>query len=828
MKKKFLLTTFLLMSGMLVAGSHPITAEPFAPTKVLFNQKEGVTYPEIGATDPNSPLGSRWNQGSYGFQRLDDYRNAVTGQSGWGLRCDYGDKTFNRSDFEIELDLTDWAAADALVLIYGEWGTYISEGGAKMGMDILKSPLPERPHDYLITLNTGGAGGMSHNESLEGWTNNDEAPWLDSYSGVIVTAEDDILNISFKENGENVDFKINDFTLSMPKSVVFAQLDETFHLGFGTGMNSGVRNFILNHAWDGEDRAYYNEETGAYWTTKKAIEGFVSEVASADLTSTTDFLNLYTKTDEIHIDSLYSYDKNYLNGPFQKAIDDLTNKAFEKFGNKTFIDLYQHYANALGELTGDLTDEKVLGEALEKVNTINTIKAKLATLELTEEDKQQVATIDEKFNADNQKVQTACKTIYSEQVNHVIELMNNATTFDQVKEAEIAYSTISTTYRDYMDPSELEQLEANLATAREAFVTKFGAINSESGFATGEDLRVVDNGSSISAIAWGSSSTADANGSGLMYTKEKLDVAKFSATYNVSNFREYAIGFMAEPEYFSAADDASVQEHKGLVFLLKQKNATTASAEAYLIDGTCNRFFDGRIGVNMQFDIPATGEINLEFNIEQVNNAGIYDNYFTFKFNGQSFNSPMLKSAQLLGAFEDLKGYFFIGSQNASNDNPFEFTLNKINGKDLSNESLAADVNYSPVLSGSEFNYKIDSNKNLVIGINPMLKTLKTVEVDGTKLDSKQYTYTRNSTLTLKSSYLNTLTEGDHEIKVTTDGGSCTAKLKIEKEGTGPVDPEEPEEPTGGCGGSVAIASSTIGALALLATGIVLKKKKQK
>ena len=83
-----------------------------------------------------------------------------------------------------------------------------------------------------------------------------------------------------------------------------------------------------------------------------------------------------------------------------------------------------------------------------------------------------------------------------------------------------------------MDETALATLEANLATARNAFVEKYATVSSDSGFVSGDDIRVVETEDTIGFTSWGSVATESEKGSGLLYTREALDVIDFSIDYS--------------------------------------------------------------------------------------------------------------------------------------------------------------------------------------------------------------------------------------------------------------------------------------------------------
>lgn len=808
---------------------------------------ETIEWPAVGTTDPASCMSSIWNGSAFGFKRLDDRRVAVTGTSGWGYRCDYGATRFNRDRFEVSLDLTDFTRGDCLGLSFGAQGIYNGEAGQLLCIDIVKYSFDDR-NDYMICLNTGCASGNNHNDNIDGWSDGSET-WLDSYAGAVVSAPDHVLTIGWTIEGENVEVYANDYSVTFPVDELFVNLTGDFCVNFCSGYQAGERHFIVNYCVDGDDMEYYDEVNGTYYKVKQQVTNFVETCESAVLNNVEDFINIYSLTEDVELDTLYSHDEVYLRRSYDPALNKLQEDAVTSFGNSTYIELLRYYVNQLHTLTSNLDDEATLLEAVSKVDMINRIKETIDTLSLSSEEESEINTILTTFDADNASVQEAASSIYSDIVNNVITLMNAAQTLEEVRSAEVAYNTISTTFRNYMPAEELEVLEGQLQTARDAFVAKFGSVSEESGFVSGDRIRVVEGEENIGFTAWGSSSTGGELASGLLYKREKLDVIDLTVNYTVEHFGEYVINIMANPTFFSAADDPSIQNYKGFVFIVRDMNGTQASVQPYLIDGTCNRFFDGQLS-QTDLIIPREGDIEFKMSVEQVNTSGIIENYLVFSFNGIKYETPLVREFEVLGALEDGKGYFGIGSQNGVTENPLAITLNKINNNNVTADSLVNEnIQYSPVIYGEDLTHTIGETNNLVIGIDPRLETGLKFYMDGELLTSgDHYTYQRNTTLTLKATYLNTLTAGEHTLKIESNKGITEVKITIQNADVGGGD--ETSTPTTGPGTSIStpdttpdnpttpeennvgvIVGATIGgivAAAIIALGVVYLVKKRK
>ncbi len=832
MKKKLILTLAALSCLSLGAS---VIGNPTMPSmrraRMAETQDADFTWPALGTTDPASPMTSQWQSGSYGFKRINDRATAVAASSGWGLRCDYGQKTFIKDGFEVSVNMLNYATGDVLGITCSRAkGAYVSEATCNLNMDIVRNSITGRSHEYMVTLNRAASKNEAHNVSIEGWSNGDDF-WLDSYKGVVVTAEDDVITIKFKSVSDTkVKICVNEVEIELDKSLVFETLEDNFYLGFNTGFNAGDHNFIVNYAVDSRDAAYYDETNGTYYAVKNKINAFIKEAKEATLENINEFVTLFNKSLSISFDGLYEWDKNYLQPGFSTAVIDLKNRAIEQYGNNAFIQLFKGYADKLHENIDRLDEEAALKEAMKASDDAKDMIATIESLTLTEEEQATYNAALAQYNQDVNKMNEKAKELYVAAINAVVDKMAKAASAQDVADANVAYASLGTTYRAFVDETTLAELDTKLETARAEFLTKFKANTDDKLTVNGTSYLV--NGENDLGLV-----TSD---KGIIFNKEQYDVADFSFTYNMQSKGAYYISLMDNAEFFSEADDPSVADHKGLIFLIRPKSDTEAYVETYMIDGTCSRFFDGQVS-KVSFDIPLNGEITFSMKIVTNETSGIYDNYLVYSFNDKSYAQPVIKAQSLLGAFEDKMGYLSIGALNADMSNPLITTIKNINGVTMEKDSYKKAVDYTPKSSVTSFDFKKGTTSNKVLPINPMLSTIKEVSVDGNKLTSSDYSYTRNSTLTIKATYLNTLSAGTHKLRVETENGYLEINANITEEQTTPVNPgtsdtgntgsntgaTTEEKPTKkGCGGSIAAVSSILGSLTLVATGLVLKKKK--
>ena len=110
-------------------------------------------------------------------------------------------------------------------------------------------------------------------------------------------------------------------------------------------------------------------------------------------------------------------------------------------------------------------------------------------------------------------------------------------------------------------------------------------------------------------------------------------------------------------------------------------------------------------------------------------------------------------------------------------------------------------------------NYKLDTKG----------QAITEVKMDETVVAAENYSYA-DGTFTLKNDYLNTLSEGEHTIKVSTAEGSVSWTLTVVK---GADQPDDPKPTKKGCKGAALGTSLVISLLAVAGMGIAIKKKKE-
>ena len=130
------------------------------------------------------------------------------------------------------------------------------------------------------------------------------------------------------------------------------------------------------------------------------------------------------------------------------------------------------------------------------------------------------------------------------------------------------------------------------------------------------------------------------------------------------------------------------------------------------------------------------------------------------------------------------------------------------------------------ITAGAGSTHQISNGKDMTLTCTGKLEDLRGIYVDGKLVDESNYTLKSGSTiLTLKSSYLDTLSAGNHTLKSQYKDGLFADTTFTVKDKIAPVNPEEPKSPQTGDTSNLALLMS----LFVLSGGAIvfgLKKKK--
>lgn len=249
---------------------------------IALGEAEAKPKPVQGVVAEDSNYYSLWQSSNFGSVRLDDTTVGVVGVYGTGQRGGFTE-TYDLGSLQTSFNLKSIVGSQIFVVMFNnsESQLWYTEDGCGLGMDIYKKETTG--HDYLITLFKGGSG-ASHNISIEGFEGG-QPSWRGDYQGIVVTASDDIINISFAVEGENVVITINEVVVTMSKAAVFEKINNVESVYVATGIMGtsaeGAYECEISIS-DAATRTYYSPE-GTYGKAKAALDAYSASL-EADLT----------------------------------------------------------------------------------------------------------------------------------------------------------------------------------------------------------------------------------------------------------------------------------------------------------------------------------------------------------------------------------------------------------------------------------------------------------------------------------------------------------------------------------------------------------------
>jgi hypothetical protein len=805
-------------------------------------------WPAAGEHDSSVPLGDGGSGtfASSGTKRYSDRGYLVTTPSGYGWRCSFK-RTYDFTKFfEFKIDLAAMPGDHTALLMISDSGTdpYIDGNGSKLSMDLVKSPLDS--NDYALTLTTG-----AHNTSITGtewpttaWSGNS------AYTGLELTNCDGVLDITFTVNGDNVAVGVNGTSYAVPKATLFANLAgadlSKLYVAFGS-MNGGnnLDKFDIQKIGDANDEVYYGE-TGDYTVQK----GYISELT----TKTTAAIDTIDKLNEVkaikakvNFDLLKDYDVNYLKPAYDAAIV-IIDQATIALGNEAIISDYKDVADAFVAATdGEIKTTTVIDAALTKYAAIADKEAWVDGItNATEAQQEEIKTLKASVATAYTKLTDAIIAYYKASVEAFETATADLSTIEKLNSALQVKTLIVSSYRSYLSEEDQATYDGKLTAAYKKITEKGQA--APEGWTIGNRAYTIKNDTKMGLLSsnglWGETQLDVENTNALIYSKEKLSATDLTVDLDIKNWSTvdgawFSIGLMEHPGYFSTAEDDSVQNNKGIFFLLRSNVGNTSiNIDTYILTLTSNRFFDGELATKV--DIPMADHLTIKFEEITQEVAGVTDTYFVPSFNGTKLDNDHVKASKIKASLgTDKSGYLYLGSNAATATSPFMFELTNVNGHNPYEASLIKTYT-APTSTATSAEYVVGSAKDLVVNFDAKGEDVSEVKVGDKTLTSDQFVYNDTAkTMTIKAAALTSFAAGvNKNLVITTKGGSVTIAITFKAaEATSSSVPPTTSTPTtssseqggstggNGCGGAIAgtVAAS---AIALGAVLVLARKRK--
>ncbi len=821
----------LLISGAL-AFAFGIGLLQIKQPLVKTNAAAGWDYsnpPASGEVAPDSYFGNAWHS-DVGAKRLDDRAVMVTSTSEWGHRGKIvGDRKFDLSTFSISVELSNLLPQTGLMMMIGTPGSYATDG-AFVSVDII---VGNQDKNYMVVVSNS-----THNLAIPGFT--DGKAWADdaNFTGVSVDTTDDRIKLDFvKTSTDTTVITINDseqYTYTVQNSDLFKNFGGQTSGCFAAGLfnNAGsVQNWVIESIGDATDVEYFSAD-GLFNTVRNKLQdlltakvGTIEEVLAAE-----DALNA------IPYSQLYSYDRAYF-ADMYNSISNKISAAKEKLGDEIRIASFEKAVEQFKTLLE--ATEFDANAAVEVYKSILNMQEEYKEITFKGEYAGRYHFATEELNSLIPTFKTKISAVYDAKVADYETKVNSIVGYQTALSALEAKNNIPSSYNLYLEETVVEAFDARVAAANAIYDSKTKLDHPN--WVQGSHLDVIKNAEEgLDFISYGSSMDQTPENSSGLFLQEKVHANAFDLSLDIHSLPEstgawITLGILEKPEMWIFAEDDTVQENKGIFFLINKLNATTAKVQAFLCTLSSNRFYDSPL--NQTINVPLGETLNISLKETKKTIAGLEDTYFEIFFNDISFEQEMIPARKLKTALSTKEGYFMIASNGYSSSDPAVFTINSINGKAPTAETVRRDdVFEAPTIkNGKVENGEFKADVNLQGA--PLLK----ITVDGNELTTADYTI-EGGKLTIKASYISTLTAGTHTVEITTKGGSASAGFLLTEQtpdtpdqpgGDTPDQPggDTPSEPapSGGCGGSI-IAASIIVTLASAAgiTGLAISKKKRK
>ncbi|HLT00257.1 MAG TPA: hypothetical protein VK005_02085 [Acholeplasma sp.] len=768
--------------------------------------------PVIGQVSTDTDFYSHWQPDIFGAKRFNDKGVIMALTSGFGARAGFR-TAFDATDFEMQLDLTYLDPTVVLTTFFGGQGSYISGNGSYVSIEFLRHSTV--PNKYLVAVQTTSGG--AHNVSMPEFVPEGQPAWDDdaAWVGYILEAENNIVTVKILESGDNVTVTINgrDFVVASSKFYQDFNDKKAAHFLVGTINKEGtIQTVTANYVLDGARRAYYAEE-GVFETFKQNLISLESALEGdlEDIDVVSGALVFYNKLD---IDTLYTHDKNFFNARYQAAKATL-DEAVTRIGGDLLLNDLESKVEALEARVLLITNHTTAQQAFDRLTEVNTTITNMNTEDFTEDHLERLDSLIARRDAAKDDIDQKVFDLVQTSVETLENAANDLSTIQKLNQALVAKDSVSQELMNMLAEDDKVAFEARVEVASD----KINALTEglEHWDSTIKSY-IITGADSISATFVG-------NRQGMFFAEEKVDVRDFRMSLDIVSLSNVTgswltFGIMEKTELFINATDSSVQENKGLFFLIVNEGQGKARVETYLMTLYANRFFDAQRTGTFQIDITKTVEI--EIGTEFITTQGVTDEYMKIVIGGHKFVTDQINVRSMRTALDDYQGYLNIAADSATSLSPSSVVIKSINGKNPTSESLAIPYEPAPFLPVDSKEYKLGSTSALAVEFYNRGAAF-TVKVGDTLVDEANYTYANNS-ISFKSAFLNSLEAGDHEIKLETAFGSSTLNLKVNAADAPAIDDAAQ-------GGNLGIIiAAVVGGLVLVggavATVLIIKKKR--
>jgi hypothetical protein len=729
--------------------------------------------PVIGEESTTTDFYSHWQPASFGANRVGDQGVVMAMTSGFGLRAGFR-TAFDATDFEMQADLTYMDPGTAFITFFGPQGSYIGGNGAYLSIEFVKHTTAA--NTYLVAVQVGSA---AHHVSLPEFVLSEQGDWEDpAWTGYHVVAADNVFTVSIKETDNNVDVVINGQTFTVASSTFYQDFPDKTNAHYLVGainLDGSIQTVTMNYIVDATRRTYY-EDDGVYDSFKTNLE-LLETALNEDLSVAANVQAAQAINNNLDIDTLYEYDQNYFQDRYDDAVA-LLDAAILELGGDIVLDDLETAIVSLETKVAAITNQATAELADDQLIITSTKASEVDSTEFTPEQVQRLTDLEARITQAEADLLAEVRTVLNNQLSNFTSATTTLTSINEVNVAIDAKEAVNMGLLSLLPDDEHASFEATYDNANQALLS---ATNTLDGWTVNDNTYVIVNDDTIEATFMGSGLGEDGNG--IFYSLESLDVRNFKMTLSIESITNTAggwisFGIMENPEIFSTADDSSVQDNKGLFFLIIPEANGRARVEIYLLSLYSNRFFDAQRTDTLNIDI--TQDVEIVFSTEMRTVSGVSEEYMSISIGGQTMDSDVPTTRSMLTALIENTGYLYVAGTGGNSDSKNTVAIKMINDELPNADSLVADYAPEPYLITSSIEFTKGSTSDANIEVYGRGLDI-TVKLNGTVVDDTNYTYDAN-VLKLSAAYLETLDSGDYNVTIETDGGSVSVQLAVEAE----------------------------------------------
>ncbi len=747
---------------------------------------------------------SLWQSGSFGAVRTGDLEMKLVMTSNFGFRGGYRN-TFDATNFEGSFDLSEFGNNAILMAVFTSLEQkYFSETNNAVYLEIVKM----NETTFFVAFGNPTLSSDKHAASYPGFADGTSSD-KPGFSGITVTSDTGEVNFKLVLNEDkSVTITVNNVVYTIANAFDVLPDPTNVYLQFaGMTDTQTIQKVTVNYMLDAKLKEYYSE-TGAFGIAKAKLVELLNAIKT--LNTADEVYAAIELKDSIDVKGLYAHDYNYIKADYERACEILDRAIVENpeiltSVARTAIDAAVKAANDMTSLADEADVLELITIATDRINALKGNENISADV---------IAELETTLAGATTTRETKIKEYVTAQFNEYVDSVENIVDVETMKTSIQLKNQISYQYEELFTEDEWNTLVANKASAD----MKLAELVSYSGTDWTVDsnyINVLEKDGEFHIVNLGST---------MVYNKEVLDATNLDIeltnlilSTNVGSWLSF--GIMEKPELFVNAEDETVQDNKGLVFLMTYSDPTHITVELYIITLMSGGFLGSKIQETIVVDI--TNGLKFHMGIKEVTISGVTGNYIDIRFNDTELTSLINPAQFQISLGQEQAGYLNISASGSTSTSPISYTIKSINGHKLTDETLVKEhVPTPPTSTESSKEFVMGTTATVSYPVNTYGLEITKVIVGGAQIKSTDYTFANNY-LAFKNAFLKTLEKGTYKIEVHTEDGKVELTLVVKAATT-----DKPAEKGCSCSGAV-LVTAMASIVTIAAASIVLLKKRE-